>query len=103
MKAEGAGVWWASMPLGERMSFSNFVENQDIIEERWTRDFGDRLNELVFIGISINEKEIRKELESCLCTADEIRDLQNGFFSNKDPFPIARMSELQGETAFLND
>jgi hypothetical protein len=29
--------------------------------------------------------------------------LQNGFFSNKDPFPIARMSELQGETAFLND
>jgi G3E family GTPase len=103
MKAEGAGVWWASMPLGERMSFANFVENQDIIEERWTGDFGDRLNELVFIGISINEKEIRKELESCLCTADEIRDLQNGFFSNKDPFPIARMSELQGETAFLND
>jgi G3E family GTPase len=103
MKAEGAGVWWASMPLGERMSFANFVENQDIIEERWTRDFGDRLNELVFIGISINEKEIRKELESCLCTADEIMDLQDGFFSNKDPFPIARMSELQGETAFLND
>ena len=103
MKAEGAGVWWASMPLGERMSFSNFVENQDIIEERWTRDFGDRLNELVFIGISINENEIRQELENCLCTADEIMDLQDGFFPNKDPFPIARMSELQGETAFLND
>jgi G3E family GTPase len=103
MKAEGAGVWWASMPLGERMSFANFVENQDIIEERWTRDFGDRLNELVFIGISINEKEIRKELESCLCSADEIMDLQDGFFSNKDPFPIARMSELKGEAAFLND
>jgi hypothetical protein len=21
MKAEGAGVWWASMPLGERMTY----------------------------------------------------------------------------------
>lgn len=102
MKAEGAGVWWASMPLSERMTFQNFTDNQDIIEERWTRDFGDRLNELVFIGIALNENETRKILEKCLCTADEIMDLQDGFFSNKDPFPIARMSELQGETAFLN-
>ncbi len=103
MKAEGAGVWWASMPLGERMSFANFVENQDIIEERWTRDFGDRLNELVFIGISINEKEIRQELASCLCTADEIMDLQDGFFPNKDPFPISRAVEPQGEMAYFNE
>jgi hypothetical protein len=57
----------------------------------------------VFIGISINEKEIRKELESCLCTADEIMDLQDGFFSNKDPFPIPRAVEPQGETAYFNE
>jgi hypothetical protein len=31
------------------------VEYQDIIEERWTANFGDRLNEIVFIGIDINE------------------------------------------------
>lgn len=103
MKAEGAGVWWASMPLGERMSFSNFVENQEIIEERWTRDFGDRLNELVFIGISINEKEIRAALENCLCTADEIMDLQDGFFPSKDSFPIQRASTVESNFAALND
>ncbi len=103
IKAEGAGVWWASMPLGERMSFSNFVENQEIIEERWTLDYGDRLNELVFIGISLNEKKVRKQLEECLCTADELMDLQDGFFSNKDPFPIPRAIEKQGETAYFND
>jgi len=102
MKAEGAGVWWASMPLGERMTFNNFVEFQEIIEERWTLDYGDRLNELVFIGIALNEAEVRKQLENCLCTADEIMDLQDGFFSNKDPFPIPRANALQGETAFLN-
>jgi G3E family GTPase len=90
MKAEGAGVWWASMPLGERMTFNNFVEFQDIIEERWTADFGDRLNEIVFIGQKMNETEILKELKKCLCTPDEIIDFQNGFFPNKDPFPIPR-------------
>jgi G3E family GTPase len=103
MKAESAGVWWASMPLSERMNFNNFVENQEIIEERWTLDYGDRLNELVFIGIALNEAEARKELENCLCTSDEIMDLQDGFFSNKDPFPIPRATNKKTETAFLND
>jgi G3E family GTPase len=60
------------MPLGERMTYNNFVEYQDIIEERWTA--GDRLNEIVFIGIDINEIEIRKQLEKC-CNANEIIDL----------------------------
>lgn len=103
MKAENAGVWWASMSLGERMNFQSFVDNQDIIEERWTLDFGDRLNELVFIGILIDEKEMRKQLESCVCSADEIMDLQDGFFSNKDPFPIEKTFAVKGETAFLHE
>ena len=103
MKAEGAGVWWASMSLGERMTFSNFVENQDIIEERWTANFGDRLNELVFIGIALNKTEVQKQLENCLCTDDEIMDLQDGFFSSKDAFPIARAYQNDKEMAVLNE
>ena len=90
IKSEGAGVWWASMPFSERIKFQNFVDNQEIIEERWSLDFGDRLNELVFIGIKMNEPEIRKQLESTICTADELMDLQNGFFSDKDPFPVPK-------------
>ena len=90
IKSEGAGVWWASMPFSERIKFQNFVDNQEIIEERWSLDFGDRLNELVFIGIKMNEPEIRKQLESTICTADELMDLHDGFFSNKDPFPVPK-------------
>jgi G3E family GTPase len=103
MKAEGAGVWWASMPLGERMTFSNFVENQDIIEERWTANFGDRLNEIVFIGMALNETEVRNQLDNCLCTADEIMDLQDGFFSSKDNFPIPRAAVTNTVTTLLNE
>jgi G3E family GTPase len=90
IKAEGAGVWWASMPYSERINFPNFIQNKEIIEERWSLEFGDRLNELVFIGIQLNETEIRKKLENCICTRDEIVDMQSGFGSQSDPFPIPK-------------
>jgi G3E family GTPase len=87
-KAEGAGVWWVSMPFSQRIQHSNFVENQTTIEERWSLDFGDRLNEIVFIGIQMDISELQKKIEACLCTTSEIKDLQDGFFSNKDQFPV---------------
>lgn len=90
MKAEGAGVWWASMPLAERMQFNNFAENQEIIEERWTSEYGDRLNELVFIGINFNEKQIRQQIDFCICTTDEIALMQSGSFTTVDEFPIEK-------------
>lgn len=89
MKAEGAGVWWASMPLGDRMLHQNFAENQDIIEERWTADFGDKLNELVFIGIKLDENAVRKTLDACISTDKEIM-LISGNFPENDSFPIPR-------------
>lgn len=103
MKAESAGVWWGSMPLAERINFQNFVENQEIIEERWTLEYGDRLNELVFIGISFNENKVRKQLEYCLCTTDEIMDLQDGFFSSKDSFPIPRIFPEKNTSMLLTE
>jgi hypothetical protein len=38
----------------------------------------------------MNEADIRKQLESTICTADELMDLQDGFFSHKDPFPVPK-------------
>lgn len=90
MKAEGAGVWWASMPLGDRMLHQNFAENQDIIEERWTADFGDKLNELVFIGIKLDENAVRKMLDACISTDKEIMLMLSGNFPENDSFPIPR-------------
>ena len=90
MKAEGAGVWWASMPLGERLTFQNFAENQDIIEERWTVEFGDRLTEMVFIGINLDENQVRVELEKCICTEEEIVLMQGAMFKTDGHFPIEK-------------
>ncbi|MEO0059326.1 MAG: hypothetical protein RLZZ312_973 [Bacteroidota bacterium] len=88
MKAEGAGVWWASMPMSARMNFNNFVENQDIIEARWTAEFGDRLTELVMIGIKMDQKQVTELLDNCICNETEIEQMHAGVFSTEDLFQI---------------
>ncbi len=87
LRADKAGVWWASMPFKERMMYAAFIENQKFIESRWDKRFGDRLNELVFIGQELDKKYIISELENCLCTENEIVAMENKK-KFKDPFPI---------------
>jgi len=86
VRAEMAGVWWASMPFSERSKYVAFVENQAQIEGNWDKNFGDRLNELVFIGQEMDMEGILADLEDCLCTAEEIKAMQQGYTFN-DPFP----------------
>ncbi|GAB3522138.1 zinc metallochaperone GTPase [Emticicia fontis] len=87
LRAESAGVWWASMPFSQRIRYASFVDNQKKIESRWDKRFGDRQNELVFIGQDLNKELIESELEHCLCSEAEIKHMEaKGRF--KDPFPL---------------
>lgn len=86
LKADKAGVWWCSMPYSERIQYAAFVENQELIEKKWDKRYGDRENELVIIGQDLDKAVIIQELESCLCNANEIELMEKGG-SFKDPFP----------------
>ncbi|MCP9763245.1 GTP-binding protein [Lacihabitans soyangensis] len=86
LRAESAGVWWASMTFRERSQYASFLNNQQQIESRWDKRFGDRQNELVIIGQDLNEEIICSELENCLCTEEEILSMESGG-KFKDPFP----------------
>ena len=72
IKADSAGVWWSSMSLQKRMQQIAFIENQDLIEEDWHKDFGDRKNEIVFIGQNMDKEQIMSELNTCLASSAEI-------------------------------
>lgn len=86
LRAEGAGVWWASMPLSQRVRYEAYIDNRESIESRWGR-FGDRTNELVIIGQDLDQELIVSEMTQCLCTAAEIIHMERkGKF--KDPFPV---------------
>lgn len=90
LRADSAGVWWASMSLQERMQYGVFVDNQDLIEEDWDADFGDRKNELVFIGQNMDETEIRTALEACLATDEELAT-QAWHTAQEDAWPVQRI------------
>lgn len=76
-----AGYWVATLPEEERMAM---LEEDSELLARWDDTFGDRMTEIAFIGIEMDQKEIENQLDECLLTPEEMKekwDLLN------DPFP----------------
>ncbi|MDG1433586.1 MAG: GTP-binding protein [Saprospiraceae bacterium] len=93
MRTDSAGVWWDSMPWERRINYIAFLENQQMIESDWSETFGDRKNEIVFIGQNMDETAIRKTLDTCLLTDEELKTEQwkNGF---SDEWPVQKVYTL---------
>ena len=93
LKADSAGVWWSSMPFEKRIMQYEFVENQEQIESGGDDTFGDRKNEIVFIGHHLDEKLIRSLLDNCLSTNHEI-DTGKWESGYEDNWPVERAYAL---------
>lgn len=76
-----AGKWWATL---EKDKWPNVAEFKKMIESIWDEKFGDRRQEFVLIGIHLDKEELKKELDDCLLTKEELKQEFNSF---KDPFP----------------
>jgi G3E family GTPase len=71
LRIESAGTWWASMLPSERLNYQDFIENRKEIEQRWDENYGDRMNELVFIAQDLQKEQLHQELNACLITEEE--------------------------------
>ena len=78
LRAEPAGVWWDSMSTRERNQHPSFEANEEFIMSRWDKNYGDRINEIVFIGQDMAKEEIFEELDDCLCTDEEYKAYREG-------------------------
>jgi G3E family GTPase len=70
-----AGRFWASVPNAMMKDF--FVDNEAeynrvLREDFVSEEFGDRRQELVFIGVDLDEAAIRKALDQCLLSDEEM-------------------------------
>ncbi|MGN6492748.1 MAG: GTP-binding protein [Agriterribacter sp.] len=85
-RLEKAGVWWCSMPYAKRIQYASYTNNAAYIESRWSIQWGDRMNELVFIGKDIEKDKTIADLEKCLLQESEL-SLYDKKIKFDDPFP----------------
>ena len=93
LRSENAGVWWSSMTFQDRMQSMAFIENQNEIEKDWDITFGDRKNEIVFIGKDMDEQLIIQELNTCLSSDDEL-ETKNWKRGYRDKWPVQRVNNV---------
>ncbi|ART77737.1 cobalamin biosynthesis protein CobW [Sutcliffiella horikoshii] len=68
---QGAGEWVASYNEEEKRQT---LEEEPELLERWDETYGDRMTELVFIGIEMEQKQIERSLDTCLLTEKEMKE-----------------------------
>jgi G3E family GTPase len=78
---QGAGEWIATYSKKEQQEI--LKEEPDLLR-KWDELHGDRMTELVMIGIEMNHQEIVDSLDQCLLTNDEMNQDWSTFV---DPLP----------------
>lgn len=82
-QAQPTGRWWATVP---KENWPTDSLTRGYIKERWREPYGDRRQELVFIGIDIDQVTITASLDRCLLTDAEMALAIDGWRSFGDPF-----------------
>jgi hypothetical protein len=83
------GKWWASTP---KSRWPNNPQVTDYVSRLWEDPFGDRRQEIVFIGTGIDWPLLKSRLDDCLIEEDKGDDLA-AFAAMDDPFPAWKMRE----------
>lgn len=78
---EPVSYWIASMPTETRR---RILEENPEMAESFDPEYGDRRNELVFIGIDLDKEAIIKKLDTCLINESEI---ETDWSTLEDPYP----------------
>ncbi|MEO1173696.1 MAG: GTP-binding protein, partial [Myxococcota bacterium] len=76
------GTWWAAVPRNQWQ----FPDGQRPDEQSsWDPRFGDRCQQLVFIGRNMDEADLRACLDECLLPESRLE--QDGWKTMPNPFP----------------
>ncbi|WP_019961645.1 zinc metallochaperone GTPase ZigA [Woodsholea maritima] len=86
VRHEAMGFWWSSIPQARWPDHPQWREH---IAKSWHPVYGDRRQEIVFIGTDMDEDDIRRRLDACLVGEHDAETLSIEAWSQlKDPFPV---------------
>jgi len=95
-----AGLWWSAAPDEEWPE--DLPENAELladIRKEFEEPYGDRRQEIVFIGIDMDRPVIESLLERCLLTDEEMAEGPAVWASYNDPLPAIEADADDFETA----
>ena len=81
---EYAGGWYATQPPE---AWGADPETRAQVEGDWAEPYGDRRQELVFIGVDLEEAALRGKLDAALLTDAELARGPRAWRRLRDPFP----------------
>lgn len=90
------GEWWASVP-GDEWPRDN--ESRQEIQRQWEQPHGDRRQEIVIIGVEMDEAALRTMLDVCLLTEQEMQLDQSAWQQSADEFGAWDDDELSENAA----
>jgi G3E family GTPase len=93
---EAAGLWWSAAP---KERWPDDGEFREYLREVTADGYGDRRQELVLIGIGMDEATIRSALDHCLLSDAEFAGGPVAWRHLPDPFPAWELAEAPGATA----
>ena len=79
-----AGLFWRSVPKKDWPTDEQALAS---IKENWVEPFGDMRQELVFIGQNLDETAMKKDLDECLVSEDDMLKGEEFWINLNDPFP----------------
>lgn len=84
-RTEGMGFWWAAVPRERWPDHPEWIER---LHAKWAPGWGDRRQELVFIGNAMDEATIRAALDECLIGSETPNEVDASAWRHlPDPFP----------------
>ena len=99
VQLDPAGFWWSAAPEEEWPE--DTPENAEMLAEihrEFQEPYGDRRQEIVFIGIDMDRPVIESMLEDCLLTDEELAEGPDAWADYGDPLPQIELDMDDFET-----
>lgn len=97
---EPMGYWWATVPDEE---WPEEESERAAIRAHWHPLWGDRRQEIVLIGIDLDQAAIRASIDGCLLTDEELAAGPEGWLTLEDPIAAWELVDDGSEPAEEDD